>query len=306
MFQGYITTYITITSTTGILLLWLLNSFFKKIEKRNTFRVKKLKKIQTIGTSTPYKKPIERFKDIAIERIASRFSIIRSIITINLLLIWLFALTFPFLERIPKAILSAMVTGGAIIIGIAAKPFVENIISGIVITTSKLINIGDTVVFNNSYGTVEDITMTDTIIRVWDWKRHVIPNNVMLNKEFLNFSLYDQWLWAYVEFWISYDADLNKVKTIAIDAAKSSKKCKSVEEPSFWVMETDQTGYKCWIAAWADSPASSWQLKVDIRIYLIENLQKEGIKTHLHNINESKIPIGIINSKNKKLEKDSI
>jgi len=42
----------------------------------------------------------------------------------------------------------------------------------------------------------------------------------------------------------------------------------------------EDKGFKCWIAAWADSPADAWELGNDIRTNLIKNFDFYGIKSH--------------------------
>ncbi|MFT6513086.1 MAG: hypothetical protein ACJAX1_001659, partial [Neolewinella sp.] len=40
--------------------------------------------------------------------------------------------------------------------------------------------------------------------------------------------------------------------------------------------------YKCWVAAWSDSPAKAWELGNDIRSALVNAFQQHGIQTHGH------------------------
>jgi small-conductance mechanosensitive channel len=175
-----------------------------------------------------------------------------------------------------------MVGSAAIITGMAAKPFIENFLSGIAITASRMLNIGDTIKLNDNYGTIEDISATHTVVKLWDWRRFVIPNSSMINHEFVNYTLHDKWLWAHVEFFVSYEADMELVKSIAEDSARQCKHAQDIEEPSFWIMETNEKSIKCWIAAWASSPMEAWELKAEIRTSLIMELSKAGINTHVN------------------------
>lgn len=115
----------------------------------------------------------------------------------------------------------------------------------------------------------------------------------MINMEFLNYTLNDKSQWAHVEFYVSYDSDLDLVKKIAQNAALSSEKRMGIEEPSFWIMETSRDSIKCWLAAWAASPIDAWELKADIRTSLILGLKQAGIKTHInyHSMEESTQPV---------------
>ncbi|MCP4753246.1 MAG: mechanosensitive ion channel [Proteobacteria bacterium] len=176
--------------------------------------------------------------------------------------------------------ISVVVATSAVLIGIAAKPFVENLLSGMLISFSNPIRIGDTVIIDGIYGTVEDVTITHTIIKEWNWRRYIITNSRMLQKDVVNCSITDNYQWAHVEFWVDYDTDLESVGETAIAAATRSQYYTDYEPPRFWIMEMEKEAVKCWVAAWADSPTDAWQLTHEIRTYLVLKLKESGIRTH--------------------------
>lgn len=244
--------------------------------------IDQLQSADSVATSTPLDKPLLSFKTRAKRSVANRFSIFRRVATILVLLLLIITVSFPFIDQLPQTFLSILVGSAAIITGMAARPFIENFLSGIAITSSKMLNIGDTILLNNNYGTIEDISPTHTVVKIWDWRRFVIPNSKMINHEFINYSLYDSWQLAYVEFFVAYQTDMQRIKELAQEAAKKSRHYAAIEEPSFWIMETTKETIKCWVAAWAKSPLEAWELKADIRTELILQFNKEGIETHLN------------------------
>ncbi|AMK10494.1 MAG: mechanosensitive ion channel family protein [Pseudodesulfovibrio sp.] len=220
-----------------------------------------------------------------IKGVRSRFTIIRRTLVLCVFVVWVMALTFPFIGKLPSTMLSIIIAVTTAVVGIAARPLVENMISGIVISFSRQLRVGDTLMMDGQYGTVEDISITHTKIKTWDWKRYVIPNSRMLNKEFVNLTLNDSLLWAYLEFSVSYEADLGEVSDIATRVAATSQHHNAQEPPQFWVMRMDKESVTCWVAAWADSPAEAWNLKSDIATRLIREFQERNIPTHMNNVN---------------------
>ncbi|WP_316897463.1 mechanosensitive ion channel domain-containing protein [Pseudodesulfovibrio indicus] len=220
-----------------------------------------------------------------IKGVRSRFTIIRRTLVLCVFVVWVMALTFPFIGKLPSTMLSIIIAVTTAVVGIAARPLVENMISGIVISFSRQLRVGDTLMMDGQYGTVEDISITHTKIKTWDWKRYVIPNSRMLNKEFVNLTLNDSLLWAYLEFSVSYEADLGEVSEIATHVAATSQHHNAQEPPQFWVMRMDKESVTCWVAAWADSPAEAWNLKSDIATRLIREFRERGIPTHMNNVN---------------------
>jgi small-conductance mechanosensitive channel len=176
---------------------------------------------------------------------------------------------------------SAVVAVITVVLGVAARPLIENAMSGLVISYSRLVNLGDTVRIDDVYGTVEDITITHTTIKVWDWRRYIVPNSKMIQHSFYNYSVVDKFEWTYVDFWIAYDADFEAVEKIAREIPTKSKHFADYEEPQVWVMELAPEGMRCWLAAWANAPSDAWYLRNDMRTELVRELAKAGIATHL-------------------------
>ncbi len=275
--------YMAAVTAVGIFVILVARFFITRQERSRITRLKKIDDFHALQTSFPEDFAERIAKKAARESIGGRYSILRKILFFVLVLIWIVVLVFPFLGDMPATILSLVTAATAVIIGIAARPYVENIISGIVISFSDLLKIGDTVMVDGSYGTVEDITLTHTIIKIWDWRRLIVPNSVMVQKEFVNYDTHDSYQWVYVEFWVAYGSDIELVKKAAVGSALESEHIFRDTEPEFWVMDMAREGIKCWIAAWAESPSNGWMLRVDIRETLLKKLDEAGIQTHLYN-----------------------
>jgi len=288
-YNPHIVFYMIIVFLTGIFLFYIIKRRLRTVEEKGTSFIDKLGIFDAVRTKTPFVRSVKKQKDKALEQFSQRFTIIRRAILIVYSIIWIVFLLFPVLGRIPATFISLIAAILAAVIGIAARPFLENLISGMVITFSRQFRTGDTVLINSKeYGTVEDITITHSVIKLWDWKRLIIPNSQMLNKEMISYTTKDSYLWAYVEFWVDYDADINKVKGLAMSAALESKYLAGDQYPKFWIMGLEKEGVKCWITAWTKSPTDAWYIKIEIRQRLIELFKEYGIRTHTHNISSEK------------------
>ena len=269
-FNQSLLVYLIVVGLTGLFFIWWSSRRISLTEKMRKRRVKRYRQFNTtVETSSPVDNPIKEARETAVDSIESRFSIIRKLSFFSLVTVWGIALAYPFLNRIPAAFISVLVASSGIIVGMAARPFIENLISGIVISFSHPIRIGDTVIIDSNYGSVEDITITHTVIKVWNWRRYIIPNARMLSKEIINCTINDTYQWTHVEFFVSYQDKINTVRDLAVQAASGSEYFADYEAPRFWVMDLQEKGYKCWIAAWADSPMDAWELGNDIRTQLI-------------------------------------
>ncbi|MCF7863631.1 MAG: mechanosensitive ion channel family protein [Kiritimatiellales bacterium] len=226
-----------------------------------------------------------------IRQMESRFSITRRTILILLLCMIGGIAVLPYLGQLAPSVLPLLIAAVSVIIGIAAKPIIENITCGVVLCFGKLARIGDTVVIDDVYGVIEDFTLTHSVVKRWDSLRYVVPNSSMMTKEFINYSLYDNNRWVYVEFWIDYNADLDLVEKLAKESpVGSAYYAADRDEPRFWVAETTQQAVKCMVVAWAVTPADGWMLSHDIRKSLVKKLSAHGITTHMNNIQTMPFP----------------
>lgn len=274
----------------GMIVWWVLNRVLLSLEGRRLERVQGRTTFEAVPTETPINEPKQVAQTRATESIQLHLRNTRKLLGPIVILLVLFAVALPYLSLVPATFLSVVLSAGTVLVGIAAKPPVENFIAGLVMGFSRVLNIGDTVVYGEHYATVEDISMTHTILKIWDWRRLVIPNSKILSSEFENYSLTDLYIWAHVEFWVSYEADIAQVQELATAAAKTSEYFLGHEVPGFWVMETAKEGVRCWVAAWASNPSDGWYLKADIRTSLIKSFQEHGIGTHGFHITNDALP----------------
>ncbi len=263
--------------------LFLISFGLKVIRRAESTRLNRAKEIEAfeaVKTEAPVDEDIESItKSAALQSIESRFDVIRKVYIPLILILGLFLLVLPFIPTLPAAYISIVAGSFAVIIGIAAKPFIENVVSGLVLTISQPIRVNDTIRVDGKYGTVERINFLYTTVKIWNWNRWIIPNSKLINKEYENLSKTDEQEWAYIEFFVAPDSDIELVKKLAKESMENPY-LDRIEAPSFWVMELEKDSIKCWVAGWAKNAAEAWALKAKTREILITKLQDRGIRYH--------------------------
>ncbi len=81
---------------------------------------------------------------------------------------------------------SAGVAG--LVIGIAAGPVLTNLFAGIQLAITQPIRIEDAVVVEGEWGWIEEIGLFHVIIRIWDWRRLVVPLRYFVDTPFQNWT----------------------------------------------------------------------------------------------------------------------
>jgi small-conductance mechanosensitive channel len=96
-------------------------------------------------------------------------------------------MTFPGARHIGASLLaSAGVIG--LVGGLAARPVFSNMIAGLQIALAQPIRMGDVLMVKDQWGTVEEITGTYVVLRLWDERRMIIPLNWFIENPFENWT----------------------------------------------------------------------------------------------------------------------
>ena len=259
---------------------WTLVRVLRGLRTTETSRRRRLrarKRMNAVKTESPLENSLDSAQQRGIDSIVRYSTVIRRLLVPVIVLATGALAALPLLSRVPATMVSLVVAIATVVLGVAARPLIENAMSGLVIAFSRLVNIGDTVKIEGQYGTIEDISATHTTVKLWDWRRFVVPNSKMLQQSFLNYSVHDKYEWTYVSFSVSYEASIELVREIALSVPERSTHFADHESPQFWVMELGPHGYEIWLAAWANTPSEAWELRTDMREALILEFQANDI-----------------------------
>lgn len=105
---------------------------------------------------------------------------------------------------------SAGVVG--IIAGLALQPFLTNVIAGVQIATAQPIRIDDAVIVDGEYGNVEEVTSTYVVVRLWDWRRMVLPLTWFIQNPFQNWTRENARLIGTVFLYVDYEAPVERLR----------------------------------------------------------------------------------------------
>jgi small-conductance mechanosensitive channel len=106
--------------------------------------------------------------------------------------------------------LSLFASAGAagIVVGLAARPVLSNLLAGIQIALTQPIRVEDSVVVEGEWGWIETITSTYVVVRVWDLRRMVVPLSYFIEKPFQNWTYESAALLGAVTLHVDYTAPL--------------------------------------------------------------------------------------------------
>jgi potassium efflux system protein len=112
--------------------------------------------------------------------------------------------------------LAAALTFG---LGFGLQEIVANFVSGLILLVERPVRVGDVVTIGNLMGKVTRIQIRATTITLWDRSEMIVPNKEFITTKLVNWTLSDAKRRIEVPLRIAYGTDLDRVRTLLIDAA---------------------------------------------------------------------------------------
>ncbi len=107
--------------------------------------------------------------------------------------------------------------------GLAARPVLENLMAGVQLAISQPIRLDDVLIVEGEYGTVEEITSTYVVLKLWDWRRMIVPLSYFFDKPFQNWTRTSAALIGTVMVYADYTVPVDQVRRKLEEIAKESK-----------------------------------------------------------------------------------
>lgn len=167
---------------------------------------------------------------------------------------------------------SAGVAG--IALGLAAKPLLGNLIAGVQIAITQPIRIEDVVIVNGEFGWIEEFTSTYVVIRLWDWRRMVVPLGYFLENPFQNWTRTSAALIGSVYFHLDHRTPIGPLRTKLEEIVKASPLWDG-KVVNLQVTDTTERTIEIRALATAHNGSKTWDLRCEIREKMLAFLQAE-------------------------------
>lgn len=147
----------------------------------------------------------------------------RTIAALIVVLTVAFALmTFSGVRQYGVSLLASAGAAG-IIAGLALQPFLTNLIAGIQIATTQPIRIDDAVIVEGEWGRIEEISSTYVVVKLWDWRRMVLPLTYFIQKPFQNWTRESASLIGTAMIYVDYSTPIEPLRRKLSEIAAGSK-----------------------------------------------------------------------------------
>ncbi|TVZ40990.1 small-conductance mechanosensitive channel [Alteromonadaceae bacterium 2753L.S.0a.02] len=211
--------------------------------------------------------------NLVARKMRTRLRVLRQALATVIVLVTIAAmlLVFPEARSIGLSLFASAGVAG-IVVGFAARPVLSNLLAGIQIALTQPIRIDDAVVIEGEWGWIEEITSTYVVIKIWDWRRLVVPLSQVIEKPFQNWTRQTASIIGSVTWHTDY--------SLPVDAMRS-KLMQLLQDSPHWdgdvqVLQVVEAGPETMtlraLMSAKNSP-TAWDLRCEIREKMIAWLQ---------------------------------
>ncbi|GHH85028.1 mechanosensitive ion channel family protein [Streptomyces capitiformicae] len=225
---------------------------------------------------TTYSRYARAHRDPArVRRVRTQVTLIMRVVSavVGVVAVASMLLTFPAMRAAGASLLaSAGILG--IVAGIAAQSTLSNLFAGLQIAFGDMVRLGDVVVVEGEWGTVDEITLTFLTVRTWDERRITMPVSYFTSKPFENWSRGGAQMTGTVFLHVDHAAPLPAMREQLRDILRG---CPAWDGRHYDLTVTDSTPSTMEVRALvtAKDPDDLWTVRVTVREELIHWLTEK-------------------------------
>jgi small-conductance mechanosensitive channel len=212
--------------------------------------------------------------NLVARRIQTQFQMLHHIVVVlvSVVALSIMLMTIPAIKHIGMSILASAGLA-SLIVGMAMKGTLSNLIAGVQIAFAQPFRMGDVVVVEGEWGWIEEIGTMYVVVRIWDLRRLVIPLSYFLENSFQNWTRTSADLLGYTYIYADY--------TVPVDAVRAELR-RICESTKLWngkvcaiqITNADRCTVELRALMDARDSNDAWDLRCLVREKLIDFLQK--------------------------------
>ena len=212
--------------------------------------------------------------NLAMRQVRTRTQVLRRVLVVivAVVAIGLMLMTFPAIRRVGTSLLASAGVAG-IVVGLAARETISNVLAGIQVALAEPIRLDDVVVVEGEWGRIEEIRMTYVVVRIWDQRRLVVPLSYFIEKPFQNWTRKTADILGAVLLDVDYTVPVEEVRRELHRILTGSP----LWDGKVWNLQVTEAAERTIrlraLMSAPDGP-TAWDLRCHVRERLIEFLQR--------------------------------
>ena len=203
-------------------------------------------------------------------RLQTQVRLLRRVITTIIVILAIAAILFTFdaVRALGAGLLaSAGIIG--IVAGVAAQSTLGNLFAGLQLAFSDALRIGDVVVVEGEWGRIEELSLVNVTIKIWDERRLVVPVANFTTTSFENWTKQGTNITAKVEFPLDWEVPIAELREEAGKLVTASKHWDGRSWSCQVVNINDSGEIVVRVVATAVDTGDQWNIACEIREHLV-------------------------------------
>ncbi|PWC30335.1 mechanosensitive ion channel protein MscS [Pseudoroseomonas aestuarii] len=182
-------------------------------------------------------------------------------------------MTFDGVRQYGVSLLASAGAAG-LVVGWALQPVLKNLIAGIQLAITQPIRLEDAVIVEGEWGNIEEISATYVVVRLWDWRRMVLPLAYFIEQPFQNWTREGAALIGTVMMYVDHTAPVPAMRARLEEVARASRLWDG-RVVSLQVTDFKQGTMEVRLLVSASNAGRAFDLRCEVREKMIGWLQAE-------------------------------
>ncbi|TFL18526.1 mechanosensitive ion channel family protein [Jannaschia formosa] len=217
---------------------------------------------------------LDQADNLSARKFLTQLRILRRAVAIVMVILTAGAVLITF-EGVREYGVSLFASAGAagLVLGFAARPVLANLIAGIQIALTQPIRLEDVVIVEGEWGWIEEIYATYVVVRIWDWRRLVVPLSYFIEQPFQNWTRDSARIMGSVFWYVDYTVPLGEMRA-EVERIISESRHWDGGVKVLQVVDTDKdTMHLRALMSSKDSP-TNWDLRCEVREKVLDWVQR--------------------------------
>lgn len=175
---------------------------------------------------------------------------------------------------------TALVAGlgiAGIALGFAAQDTIQNLIAGVTILLDRPFIVGDNIELEDTFGTVQEITLRSTRIRTLDNQMAILPNSKVISEKIINHSMHRA-LRVVVRFGIAYKENPTEARRVVLALAEGDERLHPDFPPTAVVTELGDSSVNMELRLHLKDPQLEVPVRFEYQEKVFDALKAAGIE----------------------------
>ncbi|HVB34295.1 MAG TPA: mechanosensitive ion channel domain-containing protein [Patescibacteria group bacterium] len=194
--------------------------------------------------------------------------VVVAIVTASIML-----MTFPSIRQLGTSLLASAGLAG-LIVGLAARSTLENLLAGVQVALTEPIRVDDVVIVEGEWGRIEEIRTSFVVVKIWDLRRLVVPISYFIEKPFQNWTRTTAALLGTVFVYVDYTVPVEAVRQELRRILEESRDKWDGQVCVLQVTDSKEQTLELRALMSAADSGTAWDLRCQVREKLVAFLQE--------------------------------